>query len=166
MIVAAVAFAIQIAPIPPALPQDPGPERRAAAEALFKREWYASSENSWGIDIAASKFASDVLTERNAQAYDRDFRLSDRFIARVKADPEPVMDAAIKCMAYPLAERLSVPALEALKTFISTYEGRFFWMYHMQLEPWQHCFDAPVREYLGPSVDADLAAVVAETPIR
>lgn len=161
----ALSAVIQVVSIPPALPEDPGPERRAAAQALFRREAYVS-ENNYGISIAASRLAGEALTARDAQAYDRDFRLSDRLIARAKAGSEQIIDEAITCLAEPIAQRFSVQELSALKAFISTREGQSFWMYHVRFEPWQHCFNEPVRKYLAAYVEQDLAAVIAETPIR
>lgn len=156
------ALATQIAAIPPALPQDPGPERREAAAALFPREPYVS-EYSWGISIAAAKLSEETLSERGANAYDRDFRLSDRLAVRAKAAADPLIDEAIRCVAEPIAQRLYVPDLKALKAFAASAEGRNFWSYYMASLPWQACFTRPVRNYLAPYLDADLAAVIAET---
>ncbi len=157
------AAAIQIAPIPPALPEDPGPERRAAAVALFPRQAYVS-EYSHGINMAASRLSAEVLNAQGVNAYDRDFRLSDRFIARVKAAPDGVIDQAIQCVAEPIAQRLYVPDLIALKAFAASPEGRNFWSYFLSNQPWMACFDRPVRAYLTPFVESDLALVVAEKP--
>lgn len=155
-------LAMQVAAIPPALPQDPGPERRAAAAALFPREPYVS-EYSWGINIAASRLSGDTLTERGVNSSDRDFRFSERLIALAKAAPDPIIDEAIKCVAEPIAQRLYVPDLAALKTFASSPEGRNFWTYYMGTLPWHACFSRPVRDYLAPYLDEELAAVLAET---
>ena len=160
-----LALSVQVASIPPALPQNPGPERRAAAAALFAREPYRS-EYSWPINIAASRLGADVLTARNANAYDRDARLADRLVSRARAGSEQLMDEAIRCVAEPIAERLSVPDLLALKAFASTPEGRNFWTYFVGSQPWQACFDPPVRVYLEPHIEEELAGVIAETPIR
>ena len=160
-----LAAAIQVVPIPPALPEDPGPERRAAAVALFPREPYIS-EYSWGINIAASRLSGEVLTQRGVNLYDRDFLLSDRLIARAKAAPDGIIDEAIKCVAEPLAQRLYVPDLVALKAYAASPEGRNFWSYYFSTLPWRACIDGPVRAYLEPYVEADLAAVIAETPVR
>lgn len=159
------ALALQVPSIPPALPQDPGPERRSAASALFNPD-PNTSENSWGLQIAASKFAGDVLSERNANAYDRDTLLSDRFIARVRAAPGPLIDEAIQCVAEPLAQSLYVPDLEALKHFARSPVGRRFWDHYVQSQPWQACFAVPVRRHLERYVEDDLAAVITETPVR
>lgn len=159
------ALSLQVASIPPALPQDPGPERRAAAAALFPREAYVS-EYSWGINIAASRLAVEVLTERNLNLYDRDSRLSDRLIARVKAAPDPVIDDAIRCVSEPIAQSLFVPDLVAFKTFAASPGGANVWNYFFKAQPWDACFQRPIRTYLAPFIDADLAAVVAETPLR
>lgn len=158
-------LALQVPSIPPALPQDPGPERRSAASALFDPD-PNTSENSWGLQIAASMFAGDVLSERNANAYDRDSLLSDRFIARVRAAPAPLIDEAIQCVAEPLAQSLYVPDLEALRQFTRSPAGRWFWDHYVQTQPWQACFALPVREYLEAHVEEDLAAVITETPVR
>ena len=158
-------LSLQVASIPPALPQDPGPERRAAAAALFPREAYVS-EYSWGINIAASRLAVDVLTERNLNLYDRDARLSDRLIARVKAAPDPVIEAAIRCVSEPIAQSLFVADLIAFKSFAASPSGANVWNYFFQNQPWDACFQRPVRTYLAPFIDEDLAAVVAETPLR
>ena len=166
MIVALVStLALQVPSIPPALPQDPGPERRSAASALFNPD-PNTSENSWGLQIAASMFAGDVLSERNANAYDRDALLSDRFIARVRAAPAPLIDEAIRCVAEPLAQSLYVPDLEALGHFARSSGGRRFWDHYVQSQPWQACFAIPVRRHLERYVEDDLAAVITETPVR
>ncbi|MBI1683900.1 hypothetical protein [Caulobacter hibisci] len=162
---ALIAIAVQVAPIPPALPQDPGPERRAAAAALFPREAYIS-EYSHGMAMAASRLSAEILNERGANAYDRDFRLSDRLIARAKSAPETIIDQAIQCVAEPIAQRLYVPDLVALKAFAASPEGRNFWSYFLYNQPWVACFDRPVREYLAPFVEQDLAVVMAEKPGR
>lgn len=159
------AGALQVAAIPPALPQDPGPERRSAAAALFDPDPIAS-ETNWGLRIAASMFAGEVLSERNANAYDRDARLSERFIARVKAVPGPVIDQAIRCVAEPLAQSLYVADLDALGRFARSPDGRPFWRHYVQAQPWQACFALPVRRHLEPYVEEDLEAVIAETPLR
>lgn len=161
----AFTFAFQVAPIPPALPQDPGPERRAAAAALFPRDPYVS-EYSWGISIAAAQMSGDILTQRGENLYDRDFRLSDRLTARAKAAAAPIIDEAIRCVAEPMAQRLSVPDLIALKNFTASPEGRNFWSFHLANQPWHACFRGPVRTYLAQFVEEDLAAVIAETPVR
>ena len=158
-------IALQTASIPPPLPQDPGPERRAAAAALFDADPY-TSENSWGIRIAASRLAADVLTERNANLYDRDSRLADRMGARAKTGQEQIIAAAIKCVAEPIAWRLYVPDLDALKTFSTSTEGKPFWSYFVASQPWYDCFRQPVREYLAPYIDEDLQTVITETPLR
>ncbi|AQR63140.1 hypothetical protein BZG35_16900 [Brevundimonas sp. LM2] len=158
-------LSMQALSIPPALPDDPGPERRAAAQDLFGREPYVS-ENSYGISIAAARLAGEVLTARDAQAYDRDYRLSERLGERAKVGSEIIIDQAIACLAEPIAQRFTLPELVALKTFISTREGQSFWMYHVRFQPWVECFSEPVRSYLGPYVDQDFEAVIAETPIR
>lgn len=161
MLAVSVALAIQVAPIPPALPEDPGPERRAAAAALFPRQAYIS-EYSHGMNMAATRLSAEVLNERGLNAYDRDFRLSDRLIARVKAAPDDVIDQAIKCVAEPIAQRLYVPDLVALNDFAASPEGRNFWSYFFYNQPWIACFDRPVREYLAPYIEEDLDIVVAE----
>lgn len=165
--IVAIAFdlLLQVAPVPPALPQDPGPERRAAAADLFHREPYVS-EYSWAISIAASRLSGDILTERGLNLYDRDFRLSDRLIARAKAAPDGMIDEAIRCVAEPIAQRLFVRDLKALKVYAASPEGRNFWSYYLANLPWVDCFTRPVRTILAPYVDADLAAVIAETPLR
>lgn len=160
-----LAVAVQVVTIPPALPQDPGPERRFAASALFDPDPIAS-ENNWGLQIAASKFAGEVLSERNANAYDRDARLSQRFIARVKAAPGTVIDEAIRCVSEPLAQSLYMADLDALGRFVRSPDGRPFWRHYVQTQPWQACFALPVRRHLEPYVEEDLAAVIAETPVR
>ena len=58
-------LSMQALSIPPALPDDPGSERRAAARELFRREPYVS-ENSYGMSIAAARLAGEVLTARDA----------------------------------------------------------------------------------------------------
>lgn len=163
--VLSLAFTIQATAIPPALPQDPGPERRAAAAALFNADPY-TSENSWGLQIAASVFAGDILRERNLNSPDRDARLSKRFVARVKSSPETLIDQAIQCVAEPLAESLSLPDLIALGRFAASPDGRTFWTHYVQTQPWQACFAQPVRRQLEAHVEDDLATVVAETPLR
>lgn len=165
LIVASLALAVQVAPVPPALPQDPGPERRAAAAALFPRQAY-TSEYSWGLSIAAARLSGATLNERGVNLNDRDFRLSDRLTARVKAAPDGIIDAAIQCVAEPIAQRLDVPDLLALKAFASSSEGQNFWSYFMANQPWMACFERPVREYLAPYLEEDLAIVVAEKPGR
>ena len=160
-----LAAALQVAEIPPALPQDPGPERRSAASALFDPDPNAM-ENSWGLQIAASRLAGEVLSERNANGYDRDALLSERFIARVKAAPGPLIDEAIRCVAEPLAQSLYVPELEALGRFGESSDGQLFWKHYVQTQPWQACFASPVQRHLERYVDEDLAAVIAETPFR
>lgn len=158
-----LALATQIAAIPPALPEDPGPERRAAAAALFPREPYVSEYN-FGISIAAAKLSGETLAARDLNAHDRDFRLSDRLNARAKAAADSLIDEAIKCVAEPIAQRLYVPDLVALKAFAASPEGRNFWSYYMGELPWQACFNRPVRAYLASYLEEDLAAVIAETP--
>lgn len=160
-----LAATFQVASIPPALPQDPGPERREAASALFDADPNVS-ENSWGLQIAASRFAGEVLSERNANAYNRDALLSERFIARVRASPGPLIDEAIRCVAEPLAENLYVQDLEALGSFAGSPGGRAFWKHYVQTQPWQACFTLPVRRHLEGHVEEDLAAVISETPVR
>ena len=160
-----LAFAFQAVTIPPALSQDPGPERRSAASALFNADPVAS-ENNWGLQIAASRFAVEILSERNAIAYNRDQLLSDLFIARVKAASGPLIDQAIRCVSEPLAQSLSVPDLEALGRFSKSPDGRPFWNHYIQTQPWHACFALPVRRQLAPFVEDDLAAVIAETPVR
>jgi hypothetical protein len=156
---------IQTAAIPPALPQDPGPERRTAAAALFDADPYAM-ENSWGLQIAASLFAGEILRERNLNSYDRDARLSERFVARVKASSGPIIDEAIRCVAEPLAQSLYIPDLITLRRFAASPDGRAFWNHYVHTQPWQACFTLPVRRYLEAHVEDDLAAVIAETPPR
>jgi len=144
---------------------DPGPERRAAAAALFSHDPNAS-ENSWGILIAASRYAGDILTERELNSYDRDARLSERFGRRAKEGHEQIIQEAVLCVAEPMAWSLYVPDLVSLKQYASSPEGRNFWSFFVSKQPWYDCFRRPVRDYLAPYVEDDLAAVVAETPIR
>ncbi|RYG82265.1 MAG: hypothetical protein EON59_14285 [Alphaproteobacteria bacterium] len=158
----ALIVAIQVAPIPPALPQDPGPERRAAASALFTRQSF-DFEYNHGLNMAAARLAEEVLTERGLNAYDRDFRLSDRLADRLKASPDAIVDEAIRWVAEPLAQRLYVPDLAALKDFAASSEGRNFWSYFHANQPWIACFNRPSREYLAPYLEEDLAIVLAET---
>jgi hypothetical protein len=160
-----LAFTVQTAAIPPALPQDPGPERRTVAAALFDAAPYAS-ENSWGLQIAASMFAGEILRERDLNSYDRDARLSERFVARVKASPGPMIDQAIRCVAEPLAQSLYMPDLITLRRFAASPDGRAFWKHFVQTQPWQACFALPVRRRLEAHVEDDLAAVIAETPVQ
>lgn len=160
-----LAFTVQTAAIPPALPQDPGPDRRTAAAALFDAD-PSISENSWGLQIAASMFAGEILRERNLNSHDRDARLSERFIARAKASPGLIIDQAIRCVAEPLAQSLYVPDLITLRRFAASPDGRAFWKHYVQTQPWQACFALPVRRQLEAHVDEDLAAVIAETPMR
>ena len=156
---------IQTAAIPPALPQDPGSERRTAAAALFDADPY-TPENNWGLRIAASMFAGEILRERNLNSYDRDARLSERFIARVQASPDPMVKQAIQCVAEPLAQSLYVQDLIALQRFAATPDGRAFWAHYVKTQPWQACFALPVRRRLEAHVEDDLAIVIAETPVR
>lgn len=161
----ALAATLQVASIPPALPQDPGPERRAAAVDLFSTD-PNTSEYGWAIAIAASRLSGEVLTERGANLYDRDFRLSERLLTRAKASSSEIIAAAIRCVAEPMAQRLYVPDLVALKAYAASADGRNFWSFYIVNQPWQACFNKPVRDYLAPYVDEDLAAVIAETPLR
>lgn len=160
-----LALTVQTAAIPPAPPQDPGPERRAAAAALFDAD-PSASENSWGLRIAASMVAGEILRARDLNSYDRDARLSDRFTSRVQASSETVIGQAIGCVAEPLAQSLTVAELIALRRFAASSDGRSFWRHYVQTQPWQACFAAPVRRGLEAYVEDDLAAVVAETPLR
>ncbi|QTC92811.1 hypothetical protein [Brevundimonas goettingensis] len=163
--IAALAFALglQVAPISPALPQDPGTERRAAAAALFPRQAY-TAEYHHGMNMAAARLSAEVLNARGVNLYDRDFRLSDRLAARAIASPDALIDQAILCVSEPIAQRLGVPDLLALKAFATSPEGRNFWSFYFSNLQWIACFDRPVRLYLAPFVEEDLAAVIAETP--
>lgn len=124
------------------------------------------NENNYGISIAASRLAIEALSARDAEPYDRDSRLSDRLIARAQTASEQIIDEAITCLAEPIAQRFSIPELLAFKAFFATNEGKAFWMYHVRFEPWEFCFNGPVRKYLADYVEQDLAAVMAETPIK
>lgn len=161
----ALALNVQVAAIPPALPQDPGPERRAAAAALFPRQAY-TSEYQHGMNMAAARLSGEVLNERGANLYDREFRLYDRLSARAIAAANPLIEQAIQCVSEPIAQRLSVPDLVALKVFAASSEGRNFWSYYLYNLPWIDCFDRPTRLYLAPFLDEDLGAVIAETPLK
>lgn len=158
-----LALTLQVAPVTPSLPADPGPERRLAAAALFERSPH-TFEYSAGISVAASRLADETLAERNANKADRAHRLSDRLIARTRAAPVSMIDEAIQCVAEPLAIRLDVSELIDLKAFASSAEGRSFWAYFVATQPWLACFTRPVRTYLAPYFEEDLAAVMAEPP--
>lgn len=158
-------LSLQVAPIPPALPQDPGPERRAAAAALFPRQAY-TSEYRHGMNMAAARLSGETLNARGVNLYDRDFRLSDRLAARAIASPDALIEQAIHCVAEPIAQTLSVPDLLALKVFAASAEGRNFWSLYFRNLQWMACFDRPVRAFLAPYVEEDLAAVIAETPLK
>ena len=163
LLVFALAHAIVGQSIPPALPTPPSPEALEAAAALFPREPY-TSENSWGISIAAAQVSAEALKARDAYSRERDFALSDRLLELAKQDQAKIIDAAIRCVAEPWAGKLSIPDLEALKAFIATPSGRRFWMVHMQGEPWRFCFKGPVARSLAPVLDAEVSKVVAERP--
>jgi len=165
--IAALIFtlSLQVAPIPPALPQDPGSERRAAAAALFPRQAY-TPEYRHGIKMAAARLSGETLNARGANLYDRDFRLSERLADRAIATPDALIDQAIQCVAEPLAQRLSVPDLLALKSFTASVEGRDFWSFYFNNLPWIDCFNRPVRAFLAPFIEEDLAVVIAETPLK
>jgi hypothetical protein len=163
LLVLALAHALVGQSIPPPLPQPPTPEALAAAAALFPREPY-TSENSWGISIAAAQVADEALNARGVNSKARNFALSDRLRDLAKQDQAKIIDEAIRCVAEPWARKLSIPDLEALKTFIATPSGRRFWMFHMQGEPWQFCFKEPVARSLAPVLDAEVRKVVAEQP--
>lgn len=159
------ALSLQVAPIPPALPQDPGPERRAAAADLFPRQAY-TSEYRHGMNMAAARLSGEVLNSRGVNLYDRDFRLSDRLAARAIASPDALIEQAIQCVSEPIAQTLSIPDLLALKAFAASAEGRNFWSLYFRNLNWMGCFDRPVRVFLAPFVEEDLAAVIAETPLK
>lgn len=159
------ALSLQVAPIPPALPQEPGPERRAAAAALFPRQAY-TSEYRHGMNMAAARLADEVVNARGVSLHDRNFRLSDRLAARAIAAPDALIDQAILCVSEPFAQRLSVPDLLGLKDFAASPEGRNFWSFYFSNLQWMACFDRPVRVFLAPFIEEDLAAVIAETPLK
>lgn len=162
---AALISALTIQSIPPALPEPPTADRLVAAERLYSSD-PNTSENSWGISIAAAQVAGEALTARNAQAYDRDFLLSDRLRKIAKEGQAEIIHKAITCVATEWAQRLSLADLEALRTFIQTPSGRNFWLVHVQDEPWQACFRGPVEAYLAPHLEAEISAVITATPIR
>ena len=116
--------------------------------------------------MAAARLSGEVLNERGANLYDREFRLYDRLSARALAAADPLIEQAIQCVSEPIAQRLSVPDLVALKAFAASSEGRNFWAYYLYNLPWTDCFDRPTRLYLAPFLDKDLGAVIAETPLK
>lgn len=116
--------------------------------------------------MAAARLSGETLNARGANLYDRDFRLSERLADRAIATPDALIDQAIQCVAEPLAQRLSVPDLLALKSFAASVEGRDFWSFYFNNLPWIDCFNRPVRVFLAPFIEEDLAVVIAETPLK
>jgi hypothetical protein len=159
----ALGLAIAGQPISPALPKRPSPEEIEAAVALFPREPY-TFENSGGISIAAAQVGGEALDARGARTTERDFALFERLQTLARRGEVQIIDEAIRCVAEPWAQKLSIADLQALKAFIATPPGRNFWRAHMQGEPWQFCFKGPVAKYLSPVLDAEVDKVIAERP--
>ena len=150
--------------IPPALPPPPTPEAIRAARALYPTN-PLDPQNSWGISIAAAQVAGDALRARGLTTRERDTLLSDRLRDRAREAEAEIIDAAIACIADPLATRLSAHDLRALGAFIATPEGANYWRITSHDNPgWQACFRAPVERHLAASLEADVTAVVREAP--
>jgi hypothetical protein len=162
LVLLAMIQAVGGAPISPPPSPIPTPEQIQAAKALFSTNPYTPL-NSWGINIAAAQIGGDVLRERKLYTSERDFALDARLEKIAKAGHAEIIDGAIGCVATRYTG-MSVPDLEALRTFINTPAGRSFWRVYEDVENWRGCFRIATDKYLAPRLDAEIDAVVRQLP--